>query len=540
MRLALCTLSLSVFFTLPPLHHTPQERVDGEMLRISTSVNKSFFQDQIEKKSLRQTVDELAMQHNKLCNVVRRERYGRLRVTGWMLADLNLKGVLRRFFSKWQTWSKMGYDIRQANEGREAVAMVALTDARRGVHRRYFQKLLTFVQWARQQHTKADIFRKAIRSLNYMRTKHLFRRYYDKLRRFLAEEDAKRDENYRINVEKAGITADISMKSLMVRYFNKILGKRNLAVQLRKKGELCDQLGKMCLGSLRQRYYGKLYAFLMWTRHNRKRRQQAADLNAKHEERIRRTFLHKWAHHAACIRRHLERVAVSRALNTKNEQVVRREYYHLLFRYQTVREKARDRHELENRFAEAGRKTDNLGTQIDVGLKTLSNTNSVLNKLVDRLITVDDQLGSLEKEKVSRRELSFITDPGRHPEIERPPPSPRRMAPNDPRTSPTVVDTPLERYAPEAMAISTTERQRDMDAERERDLLIQRQQTQEMEENHRNLQRIMAAMPMQHNNETPVTRPQPFPQYGGQDDSRHDHHPQITPFRQSATPSSQV
>ncbi len=49
----------------------------------------------------------------------------------------------------------------------------------------------------------------------------------------------------------------------------------------------------------------------------------------------------------------------------------------------------------QTRRLELNRRIDNLGTQVDVGLKTLSNTNRVLNKLVDRLIAVYEQLDQI-------------------------------------------------------------------------------------------------------------------------------------------------
>ena len=458
-------------------------------------MTKSFFQDSIEKRTLRQTVDELAVQHNKLCNVVRRERYGRLRVTGWMLSDLNLKGICRRFFQKWQTWTKMGKELRDAHEGRESMAMVALTDIRRSLHRRYFKKLTGFVQWARSQHKKADRYYKAIRCLNYTRSKHLLARYFGKLAQYLKDEDQRREENFKINLKKAEMTEEISVNALMTRYFNKLLGKRNLRVELKKKGELCHRMGGICLTTLRNRYFERLSAFMLWRKYKRKRVQLSIDLCRKNEDALRRTHLELWTQHAAYARRQLERIAVSRALATKNDQLVRREHYHALARYQKLTAQARDAHELENRFSEAQRKTDNLGTQIDVGLKTLSNTNSVLNKLVDRLISVDQQLGTLDKEKVGRRELGFITDPAKHPELlDQPPSPPKRMTETrDPRTSPAAEDLPLANYVPASLD-NISARQRIMEEERERDALLEQQQAEEMARRHQELDRIAAAV----------------------------------------------
>ena len=59
----------------------------------------------------------------------------------------------------------------------------------------------------------------------------------------------------------------------------------------------------------------------------------------------------------------------------------------------------------DSQYDDMVKRCDTLGTQVDVGLKTLTNTNSVLNKLVDRLISVDEQLDHLDKDKVSRKEI---------------------------------------------------------------------------------------------------------------------------------------
>eukprot|EP01063_Lacrimia_lanifica_P015800 TRINITY_DN22468_c0_g1_i1.p1 TRINITY_DN22468_c0_g1~~TRINITY_DN22468_c0_g1_i1.p1 ORF type:complete len:748 (+),score=280.67 TRINITY_DN22468_c0_g1_i1:85-2244(+) len=59
-------------------------------------------------------------------------------------------------------------------------------------------------------------------------------------------------------------------------------------------------------------------------------------------------------------------------------------------------------------MAKLGGTVDKLGNQVDVSLKTLTNTNSVLNKLVDRLISVDEQLDHLDKNKAGRAEVEEV------------------------------------------------------------------------------------------------------------------------------------
>eukprot|EP01064_Diplonema_japonicum_P008501 TRINITY_DN15966_c0_g1_i1.p1 TRINITY_DN15966_c0_g1~~TRINITY_DN15966_c0_g1_i1.p1 ORF type:complete len:746 (+),score=195.09 TRINITY_DN15966_c0_g1_i1:37-2274(+) len=444
-----------------------------------------------EKKTLRQTVDELAGQHNKLCSITRRGKYGRLKVTGWMLAELNLKGVCRRFFNKWMTWLRMGTDVRQAKEGKEAMVMLALTDTRRQPLRRYFEKLNKFVDWARKQHLKADRYCKAIRRLNYTRSISTLAHCWGKLKRYLVMIAQESEEHMKKNVQKANMLEEISVQSLMKRYFNKLAGKRNIRVQFNKKAELCHSLGKMCLDTISKRYFDKLSVFLMWRKYQRKRYSMAVELEAKSDKLVLRRYITEMADGVAASRRMLERTAISRALATKNAQVLRRDFFMLLSRYRVQRREQRDKDEQDNRIGEVVRKTDNLGTQIDVGLKTLSNTNSVLNKLVDRLISVDQQIDGLEKEKVSRRELSFITDPARHPSLLDEQPSQQRMISQDPRTSPPPIDPPIERYMPSVMS---DERQLDLERERERDHILEMQQAAEMERRSEQLDRLVSSM----------------------------------------------
>ncbi|KAJ9453014.1 hypothetical protein DIPPA_00955, partial [Diplonema papillatum] len=170
------------------------------------------------------------------------------------------------------------------------------------------------------------------------------------------------------------------------------------------------------------------------------------------------------------------------------------------------------------RFGDVLRKSDNLGTQIDVGLKTLSNTNSVLNKLVDRLIEVDRQLDGLEKEKISRREFSFITDPMRHPELlEELPPKVPHMVQADPRTSPTPTHPPLDDYVPAQM--STAHHQR-LEQDRAYDQLSDARQSEEMERRGHGLGRFASEQrhPMATPPGGPARQPTPSSQRSTVDD----------------------
>eukprot|EP01065_Artemidia_motanka_P034042 TRINITY_DN4117_c1_g1_i1.p1 TRINITY_DN4117_c1_g1~~TRINITY_DN4117_c1_g1_i1.p1 ORF type:complete len:965 (+),score=332.14 TRINITY_DN4117_c1_g1_i1:91-2895(+) len=79
-------------------------------------------------------------------------------------------------------------------------------------------------------------------------------------------------------------------------------------------------------------------------------------------------------------------------------------------------------------YEEVVKKVDSLGTQVDASLKTLANTNQVLHKLVERLISVDKQIDHLDKVKVARDELS--AGPARLPDPPPAVPPPRVADPN--------------------------------------------------------------------------------------------------------------
>eukprot|EP01063_Lacrimia_lanifica_P007680 TRINITY_DN14943_c0_g1_i1.p1 TRINITY_DN14943_c0_g1~~TRINITY_DN14943_c0_g1_i1.p1 ORF type:complete len:490 (+),score=93.55 TRINITY_DN14943_c0_g1_i1:71-1540(+) len=59
---------------------------------------------------------------------------------------------------------------------------------------------------------------------------------------------------------------------------------------------------------------------------------------------------------------------------------------------------------LSGEVAAAGKKQEMLGSQVDITLTSLSNTNGVLNKMVDRLLRVDELLDALHREKADKTE----------------------------------------------------------------------------------------------------------------------------------------
>ena len=500
------------------------ERVEDDIGMQKEEIIRMDNTDQNDRQSLRQIVDRLAAMHNKSVHLSDRRELLAKRRTAWLLReDISIRPLLLLgpFFRKW---------------------IKSVEQPMRLIRQKYLTLAVNF--------TKCKQFNRKERQLRFMHTKNtpLLSLYWGKMIRFLKLIEEEREELVKV----AKMIEEIGRKNILERYLKKLMGKRNIRVQMKKKAEICEirdqQFQRALLGS----YFAKLSAYKQWEQHKRRQIKQSEDLRDRSFAIIRRKYMSKWARVIAMIRRGLEREAISRALLTKNAQLVRRDFYATLYRYRELRRSVRDKEEQDLRTAELHRRNDNLGTQIDVGLKTLSNTNSVLNKLVDRLIAVDQQLDTLEKDKVSRRELSFITDPGRHPEIEEPPPpSPRRMTSRDPRTS---VSPPMDpgtvgQYMPSVL--ESGERQRRLEEEMEleraeeaRHAVELEQRTAELNSIARNIGSMMAdtrQQQQQHQHHQPppnIAMPPQRPLMGG------INHNLVTPpmQRQSTigTPSTEV
>ncbi|KAJ9435912.1 hypothetical protein DIPPA_27437 [Diplonema papillatum] len=326
--------------TRPQAVSGPQYDTLGNVITVPTT------RERAEKKTLRETVDELASQHNKLCNVVRRERYGRLKHAGWILANMNVSALQRRYFRKWLTWLKLEPDIRR-EQGRALMAMSALSGTRTGLRAMYWSKLKGFVNWARKQHYRADRYCRALRRVNHSCSKHRLQVYWNKLKNFLSLIAEERQAYHVANTRKAGLLANISLQALQLRYFNKLLSHRTSRVQNAEKLRIVTVLENLCFTALRKRYYSGLLASAQWKKYRRDRYDLAARLETK---LLLKRYLETWAQHAAMTRRYLERIAVSRALSTKNSQRVRRTFYHLLSRYAVLRLKSREQIEMDQRL----------------------------------------------------------------------------------------------------------------------------------------------------------------------------------------------
>ena len=183
------------------------------------------------------------------------------------------------------------------------------------------------------------------------------------------------------------------------------------------------------------RGYAALAAFERVRRRLRSRQQAVHALRVRSGTALCRRHYEMWARWARLVegwkRRMRQRGERLRGLLPRTQRAVLEAPFRRMRRYAELRGRARERDDIIARLAELTLRSDAnateslldlklevdgrvgellgkcelIGGQVDVSLASLSNTNSVLNKMVDRLLAVDEHLDVLHREKVSRVEL---------------------------------------------------------------------------------------------------------------------------------------
>eukprot|EP01062_Namystynia_karyoxenos_P073950 TRINITY_DN70779_c0_g1_i1.p1 TRINITY_DN70779_c0_g1~~TRINITY_DN70779_c0_g1_i1.p1 ORF type:complete len:1022 (+),score=191.97 TRINITY_DN70779_c0_g1_i1:71-3067(+) len=148
-------------------------------------------------------------------------------------------------------------------------------------------------------------------------------------------------------------------------------------------------------------------------RDQRKRRREAARaLCSGTENGVRRVYLTRWVARALERRKRRKRLRFATELAKRSGCVFARRVWNILLANvpkRTESDELRDDLAEQRSSFEALREyCDTLGAQLDVNTSSLETNSTVLTKVVDRLISVDEQLEALEDEKVSHKQLSVV------------------------------------------------------------------------------------------------------------------------------------
>eukprot|EP00756_Hemistasia_phaeocysticola_P065024 Hpha_TRINITY_DN8239_c0_g1::TRINITY_DN8239_c0_g1_i1::g.111892::m.111892 len=370
------------------------------------------------------------------------------------------EALLRRVYHR---RAVLWYQQRMIKKRRQRAGSVILRSVDTGLLRLYYIRWLNRASHGRQLKRKRSNLTRLVRGLRTVTEHGLRAIYHGKIVRNIQWVEARGRRRRHFNQFAAAVLGRTDRGTRLVAFrkwleFRKL--KRGGRGRLDAKETVIAAFSSRSDRLMRLRYYNKLLAYPSKRREDKILRQQAIassqlaneirhrlnmtcePLKHRSDNTLRRRYfdlLRAWRRKKKN-RKHS--VIGAFALAHKIGILLARRHFLQLLNFSRSRVRVRERELLRQvlglwrgapssaKYEEMLMKCEALGAQVDVGLRTLSNTNSVLNKVVDRLINVDEQLDHLDKEKLSRADLQSM----------QPPPvaqlSPVRRRPGERRVSP--------------------------------------------------------------------------------------------------------
>eukprot|EP01065_Artemidia_motanka_P053458 TRINITY_DN991_c0_g1_i1.p1 TRINITY_DN991_c0_g1~~TRINITY_DN991_c0_g1_i1.p1 ORF type:complete len:766 (+),score=257.78 TRINITY_DN991_c0_g1_i1:62-2299(+) len=385
------------------------------------------------------------------------------------IQSTTLQGLRRVYLRRWGQWT--GVLRRRARLQRQSLAAFAGAGAL-FVRRVYLRKA---VRWTARRTSRAA----ALLAVSGSSSHAVRRTCMSRLLRWLS---LRRVRRRRLRV--AGIAARTGGDTVLRRvYHGKALEWLSIKGRQKRRAALAAALSTQTNGGLIKLRY-KMWAAAAARAASRWRRARTLHaVAAASDEGLRRVYLRKAAGWAR--QRHRQELTLT-ALSSVTAAAILRRYYAKLgnssSRARKQRAKRKLVRELEFRlgkeltrrcfnklrlcigrapapgsFSELADRCDTLGNQVEVSLKTLSNTNSVLSRVVDRLLEVDDQLEHLEREKADRQAGELVSPSHASPATARPQDSAARWDDvSRQSTAPTQPPQPHRSSATLSVAESTT------------------------------------------------------------------------------------
>eukprot|EP01064_Diplonema_japonicum_P039291 TRINITY_DN9811_c0_g1_i1.p1 TRINITY_DN9811_c0_g1~~TRINITY_DN9811_c0_g1_i1.p1 ORF type:complete len:634 (+),score=127.55 TRINITY_DN9811_c0_g1_i1:35-1936(+) len=218
-----------------------------------------------------------------------------------------------------------------------------------------------------------------------------------------------------------------------------------------KQSKVSNKFLLVVTRSVRQVYYDKWSQFRIRSRTKKMLKQKLLQLNNINEQGLKAKTYQTWMKKALTARKKTEQKKLAEIMLRIGPQNLKKEYYAkwktvvvrmreskekdkiykanrlaalasnrlkqqeaLLYFYNTwvswTRGKKEEtaKEEAANKLLDLHQKTEAMWFQMELHQKTVSNTNSCVQRLVDKFMTVDDSIDRLDKVKVSRRELQGL------------------------------------------------------------------------------------------------------------------------------------
>eukprot|EP01065_Artemidia_motanka_P007815 TRINITY_DN13908_c0_g1_i1.p1 TRINITY_DN13908_c0_g1~~TRINITY_DN13908_c0_g1_i1.p1 ORF type:complete len:542 (+),score=169.48 TRINITY_DN13908_c0_g1_i1:51-1628(+) len=323
-------------------------------------------------RGIRQRVLQTDAGLTSVCEVLRVERRKREAVAVAVQQPRSFRALVGRYYARLLRWSQS----RQSGQRMGRTSSLELLRSRWQVLLRWHRLRVTR---RRQRDAAERLYRCS-----------LFAHLRGRLREWVGTQQAARAARLARAGARHEAARDMAIQSARVLLSRALSRWRRLRSHRDRWLQLTRSCRGMCEGVLLA-LVGKCWQRLGKLRHRRYLTRQIAAAAA---EQTKAVYWRKWQKAAALYRAVLRRRSASGSLLARTSKALALRYYSRWSVCATQRREHRH-------FA-------SLSQRVDVGLQTLQNTNSVLNRLVDRFIAFDEQLDALDKDKVGRRELSGL------------------------------------------------------------------------------------------------------------------------------------
>ena len=330
------------------------------------------------------------------------------------------KGIVKNRFDAWQGFVHMRRAHHRQERERQSQCIQALMGMVRTGQLRYgYLQLARFRKHRREQALRLEMARALRVNANQQRKQWVWDLWVQHRRQHLRRQQGR---------EQAGVFQAAIAQHVYTVYFAKLAEWRRVRDQ---KRQVYAQLALIQQQGVEGR---KAHWFAHWRRAAEAEidgRRQQAERESKRRvalqfcrsipNNLRLDYFRKWTRAAEerreAARRHREerraeaaRQAEDMSLRKRADRELTRRSYAAWTAFLGARVRLRAERVSRESIGGVAARTESLWAQLELHQRTVSNTNSCVQRLVDKLMQVDESIDTLDKDKASRRELQTLVE----------------------------------------------------------------------------------------------------------------------------------
>ncbi|KAJ9442161.1 hypothetical protein DIPPA_17038 [Diplonema papillatum] len=325
------------------------------------------------------------------------------------LCTSTAKGSLLLRFSDWMRWrARLIAERQKLRERQQQVVKVCMQLVSHGTLRYWFAILAKNRVHKREKRVRDHLAQAFAKQTTESRKQSVFDTWKTYLQR------------HKVQLQKKALTTTFlssTCNGLRQVYFDKLSGFLKHRRNMKKSNALMTTLRMLTQQGSKGEIFQRWKAVALRQRELAKKAAVAAAIANRMPDVCRRTYYAKWRVFAGGRKTTRARVLLDRSRRLElamtarqKERKLLKACYRLWSEFQQKRSVERQGASTAENFSNLQQKTEALWYQLELHQKTVSNTNTCVQRLVDKIITVEDSVDRLDKTKASRRELQAYID----------------------------------------------------------------------------------------------------------------------------------